>query len=108
MDEWINKICYVHISSHKKEENLAICNMDGTWGHYAKWTKSNGERKIPFNLIYMWVIKKKKKTLQNRRMSSGMQRAVWWFPEGQCGQNGMGEGSQKIQTSRSKITVMRM
>ena len=61
MDEWINKICYVHISSHKKEENLAICNMDGTWGHYAKWTKSNGERKIPFNLIYMWVIKKKKK-----------------------------------------------
>ena len=56
----------------------------------------------------MWVIKKKKKTLRNRRMSSGMQRAVWWFPEGQCGQNGMGEGSQKIQTSRSKITVMRM
>ena len=57
----------------------------------------------------MWIIKKKKKNkLQNRRMSSGMQRAVWWFPEGQCGQNGMGEGSQKIQTSRSKITVMRM
>ena len=52
--------------------------------------------------------KKKKNKLQNRRMSSGMQRAVWWFPEGQCGQNGMGEGSQKIQTSRSKITVMRM
>ena len=105
MDEWINKICYVHISSHKKEENLAICNMDGTWGPYAKWTKSDRERKIPFNLIYMCIIKKKKK---NRRMSSEMQRTVWWFPEGQCGQNGMGEGSQKIQTSRSKINVMRM
>ena len=44
MDEWINKICYVHISSHKKEENLAICNMDGTWGPYAKWTKSYKEK----------------------------------------------------------------
>ena len=51
------------------------------------------------------LLKKKKK---NRRMSSEMQRTVWWFPEGQCGQNGMGEGSQKIQTSRSKINVMRM
>ena len=105
MDEWINKICYVHISSHKKEENLAICNMDGTWGPYAKWTKSDRERKIPFSLIYMCIIKKKKK---NRKMSSEVQRTVWWSPEGQCGQNGMGEGSQKIQTSRSKINVMRM
>ena len=56
----------------------------------------------------MWIIKNKKKKTQNRKMSSEMQRAVCWFPEGQCGQNGMGEGSQKIQTSRSKITVMRM
>ena len=59
-------------------------------------------------ILFTCGLLKKKKTLQNRRMSSGMQRAVWWFPEGQCGQNGMGEGSQKIQTSRSKITVMRM
>ena len=65
MDEWINKICYVHISSHKKEENLAICNMDGAWGPYAKWTKSDRERKIPFNLIYMCIIKKKKKKQKN-------------------------------------------
>ena len=41
-------------------------------------------------------------------MSSEVQRTVWWSPEGQCGQNGMCEGSQKIQTSRSKINVMRM
>ena len=51
------------------------------------------------------LFKKKKK---NRKMSSEVQRTVWWSPEGQCGQNGMGEGSQKIQTSRSKINVMRM
>ena len=46
---------------NEKEQNLAICNMVGTWVHYAKWTKSNGERKIPFNLIYMWIIKKTNK-----------------------------------------------
>ena len=29
---------------------LAICdNMDGTWGYYAKWNKSHGERQISFD-----------------------------------------------------------
>ena len=56
-------------------------------------------------VLFTCALLKKKK---NRRMSSEMQRTVWWFPEGQCSQNGMGEGSQKIQTSRSKINVMRM
>ena len=44
--EWMNKEDVVHIHneilfSHKKEWNLAICNnIDGPWGHYAKWNKS--------------------------------------------------------------------
>ena len=63
--------------------------------------------KEKYHLILFTCALLKKKT-KNRRMSSEMQRTVWWFPEGQCGQNGMGEGSQKIQTSRSKINVMRM
>ena len=30
--------------SHKKEGNPAICdNMDGLWGHYVKWSKSDRE-----------------------------------------------------------------
>ena len=91
----------------KKKKNLP----------FATWMELEGimlnelnqmEKEKYLLILFTCGLLKKKKTLQNRRMSSGMQRAVWWFPEGQCGQNGMGEGSQKIQTSRSKITVMRM
>ena len=36
--------------SHKKEENLTICdNMDGPWGYYVKWNKS--DRQILYDLI---------------------------------------------------------
>ena len=43
--------------SHKKEWNLAICNsMDGSRGYYAKWNKSDKERKILYDFIYMWNI----------------------------------------------------
>ena len=31
----------------KKERNPAICdNMDGPWGHYAKWNKSDTEGQL--------------------------------------------------------------
>ena len=44
--------------SHKKEWNLTICsNMDGLGGHYAKWNKSDRERKILYNITYMWNLK---------------------------------------------------
>ena len=29
-------------------------NMNGPWGHYAKWNKSHRERQILHNLIYIW------------------------------------------------------
>ena len=34
-------------SSHNKERNPAICdNMDGPWGHYVEWNKSDRERQV--------------------------------------------------------------
>jgi len=42
-DRWVDKDVYRYngiLLSHKKEWNLAIYdNMDGPWGHYAKWKK---------------------------------------------------------------------
>ena len=55
---------YIHIYngillSHKKEWNLAISgNMDGSTGYYAKWNKSDRERQIPYDITYMWNLKK--------------------------------------------------
>ena len=38
--------------SHKKVGTPAIyANMDGLWGHYAQWNKSDRERQIQYNLI---------------------------------------------------------
>ena len=44
--------------SHKKEWNNAICsNMDGLRDYHTKWSKSERERQIPYNITYMWNLK---------------------------------------------------
>ena len=75
MDEWIKKT-YTHTHTHthtgilfsyKKGGNPAICdNIDGLWGHYAKWSKSDRERQILYDLTYLWNLKKKKKKKTKR------------------------------------------
>ena len=38
-----------------QKEHPAICdNMDGTWGHYAEWDKSERGRKILQSITYTW------------------------------------------------------
>ena len=62
-------VVYIHneiLLSHKKEWKFAICsNIDGPGGHYAKWNKSDRERQILYDVIYMYsklVNKTKKQT----------------------------------------------
>ena len=63
-DGWLTqKICiyysYIYYSAIKKEGNLANCyNMDGSWGHYIKWNKSDRKRQILYDLTYKWNLKK--------------------------------------------------
>ena len=46
--------------SPKEEWDLAICdNMDGPWGHYAKWNESDTERQILYDLSHKWTTKQK-------------------------------------------------
>ena len=41
--------------SHKKEWNNAICsNMDGPKDYHTMWSKSDRERKILYDITYMW------------------------------------------------------
>ena len=48
-------ICIRLIKNHKYD----ICNsMDGPGGHCAQWNESDGERQIPYDLTYMWNLKK--------------------------------------------------
>ena len=44
--------------SHKKEWHNAICsNMDGLRDYHTKWSKSDRERKISYDITYMWNLK---------------------------------------------------
>ena len=48
------------LSLKKKELNNAVCsNMDATRDYHTKWSKSERERQIPYNITYMWKLKKK-------------------------------------------------
>ena len=42
----------------EKEWSFAICsNMDGSYGHYAKWDESDGERQILYDIAQIWNLK---------------------------------------------------
>ena len=54
-------IVYIHngiLFDHEKGEHLTICdNMDGPWGHYAKWNKPDRERQVFYDPTDMWNLK---------------------------------------------------
>ena len=61
-DEWIKKMWYIYTmkyySTIKKEWNNDICsNMDGPRDYHTKWSKSERERQILYNITYMWNLK---------------------------------------------------
>ena len=64
INRWIDKEDVVSLGTHqngtqplKKEWNFAICsNMNGLGQCYDKWNKSDKERQIPSEIIYMWYI----------------------------------------------------
>ena len=41
--------------SHKKEWHNAICsNMDGSRDSHTEWSKSEQEKQIPYDIMYIW------------------------------------------------------
>ena len=64
--------------SHKKEWNNAIySNMDGPRDDHTKWSKSDRERQISYDITHMWnpIFKKwyKWTYLQNRNRFTGIE-----------------------------------
>ena len=57
-DEWIKKMWCIYTVEYctaTKEHSNAICNsMDATRGDHTKWSKSDRERLIPYDIIYTW------------------------------------------------------
>ena len=79
---------YIHsgiLLSHKKEWNNAICsNMDGPRDYHIKWSKSDRERQISYDITHMWnltfkkiqmnLFTKQKQTYRYRKQTYGYQR----------------------------------
>ena len=67
--------------SHKKEWNNAICsNMDGPRDYHTKWNKSERERQIPYDIIYVESkISHKSTYLQNRNRLTDRERTDLWL-----------------------------
>ena len=49
--------------SHKKWNNAICSNMDGPRDYHIKWSKSERERQISYNITYMWNLKYDKREL---------------------------------------------
>ena len=64
IDRWMDKEDVVHIYngillSHKKEWNNVLCsNMDGLGDYHTKWSNSDRERQILYDIVYMQNLKK--------------------------------------------------
>ena len=74
--------------SHKKEWKFAICsNMDGPIDYHTKWSKSERERQILYDITYTWNLKYDTDELnQETETDSQIQKANLWLPKGKgCG-----------------------
>ena len=95
--EWMDKEDEVHIYNgirlnHTKEWNNAICsNVDGPRDSHTKWSKSDRERQISYDITYMWNLK------YNRNELGGRGSARRWL-RGSCRENvegGVAGGEEK-------------
>ena len=107
LDEWIKKyVVDIHsgiVFIHKKEQNNAICSiMDRLGGHYTKWNKSNRERQILYDIIYMWNLNK-----YNELMNITKKKQIHRFREQTSGYQWGGGGKIVVGVKRYKLFAKR-
>ena len=60
-EKWIKKMVLMYnglFFSHKKEQNNAICsNMDGPRDRHTELIKSDREKRVSYDIAYMWTLK---------------------------------------------------
>ena len=59
--------------SHKMNRNWVICSeVDGPRVWHTQWRKSEREKQIPYANTYIWNLKKKEKSSEEPRGSTGI------------------------------------
>ena len=83
IDRWMNgeDVAHIHsgiLFSHRKKRNWVVCGeVDGPIVCHTEWSKSEGERQVPYANTYLWNLKKKKKGSEEPRGRTGMKTHAW-------------------------------
>ena len=90
-DEWIKKMWYIYTmeycSAIKEEQNNTICsNMDGTGDFHTKWSKSERERQIPYDITYIWNLIYSTNKPFHRKETHGLGEQTWGCQGGRLGE----------------------
>ena len=74
-----------------RNETLPFAAMDGPRDYHTKWSKSDRERQILYDITYMWNIKRWYKWiyLQNRKRLTDMENKLM-VTKGEGGRNKLG------------------
>ena len=91
--------------SYKEEWNNAICsNMDGPRDYHTKWSKSDRERQMSYDITYMWNLKKwyQWTYLQSRNRVTDVENKLT-VTKGERGGDKLGEWDWHIYTTIYKI-----
>ena len=86
-DEWIKKMWYIYkmeyYSAMKVQNNAIRSHMDRTRDSHIKWSKSERERQIPYDITYMCNLKYgTDESFYNIETDSQTWRADVWLPRG--------------------------
>ena len=62
--------------------------MDGPRDYHTKWSKSDREKQIPFDITYMWNVKYDTNELTKQKQTHRHRKQIYGYQKGK----GVGEG----------------
>ena len=87
-EDVVHKYTMEYYSAIKKEWNNAFCsNMDGPRDDHTKWSKSDREKQIPYDITYMWNLKKDtNEFITKHKQTHRLQKQAYGYQKGNMGE----------------------
>ena len=79
----------IYYSALKKEQNNAICsNTNGPRDYHAKWSKSDREKQISYDITHMWnliFLNDRNEIIYKTETDLKISKTNLWSSKGKCG-----------------------